>query len=180
MAGMEPESNLLIERLEARVADPRQGLPSEVFLFLSRMSPLTNVDLLIQDEAGRTLLTWRDDEFHPGGWHVPGGIIRYKETMAERIRKVAFGELGTEVEFSPNPIAVNEVIAPVRRDRGHFLSLLFRCRLLREPSATLAYGGTGMPRAGEWAWHLGAPADLIEVHRMYLPAMAYIAPGVAP
>jgi colanic acid biosynthesis protein WcaH len=34
---------------------------------------------------GRTLLTWRDDESFGAGWHVPGGIIRYKETAADRI-----------------------------------------------------------------------------------------------
>ena len=62
-----------IEALEAGQDDPRRGLPDDVFLFVSRIVPLVNVDLLIQDDRSRTLLTWRDDEFFGPGWHVPGG-----------------------------------------------------------------------------------------------------------
>lgn len=41
----------LIAPLEAAIGDPCQGLPEEVFLFVSRVTPMINVDLLIQDEA---------------------------------------------------------------------------------------------------------------------------------
>ena len=47
-----------IEALEAGQGDPRRGLPDDVFLFVSRIVPLVNVDLLIQDDRSRTLLTW--------------------------------------------------------------------------------------------------------------------------
>src|SRR3954451_13793393 len=70
--------------LDAWVGEPVDGLPEEFFLFLSRYTPIVNVDLLIQEAIGedrrRTLLTWRDDETYGAGWHVPGGIIRYKES----------------------------------------------------------------------------------------------------
>ena len=68
----------MIAALEAEIGDPRHGLPEEVFRLVSRLTALINVDLLIQDEGRRTLLTWRDDEFYGAGWHIPGGIIRYK------------------------------------------------------------------------------------------------------
>ena len=56
------------------------------------------IDMLVQhikDENERTLLSWRDDQFTGSGWHVPGGIVRFKETMEARLGKVAETEIGT-------------------------------------------------------------------------------------
>lgn len=155
-----------IAPLEAALGDPRQGLPEEVFLFASRITPLINVDLLIQDDAGRTLLTWRDDEFFGQGWHIPGGIIRYKETAAERIRACALQELGAEVSFDAAPLLVLETIRP-HRSRGHFISLLYRCRLRTPPEENLRADGSHPPPPGAWRWHRGSPPDLLEVQAPY-------------
>jgi len=156
----------MIEDLEMRIGDPTKGLPDDVFLFLTRVTPMINVDLLIRDEGGRSLLTWRDDGYHAPGWHIPGGIIRFKETFEERIRAVALQELGTRVSFSPEPIAVNQVIHPTRKNRGHFISLLYACSLQAPPAQALAFCGEA-PRPGQWAWHEMCPEDLIPVHQMY-------------
>lgn len=151
--------------LESSVPDPHGGLPEDVFLFVSRMSPLVNVDLLIQDELGRTLLTWRDDSYFGAGWHVPGGIIRYKELAADRVRACAREELGAEVRFEAVPLLVSETIRE-QRDRGHFISLLYRCRLESEPDESRR-ARPDPPKAGEWRWHRGAPADLLPVQSQY-------------
>jgi hypothetical protein len=90
-----------IGTLQAAAGNPSRGLPEEIFLLVSRMAPLINVDLLIQDEASHTLLTWRNDEYFGTGWHVPGGIIRYKEVAADRVRACAREELGAEVVLTP-------------------------------------------------------------------------------
>ena len=50
-----------IDVLDRSVTDPGLGLPDEVFYYISRTTPLVNVDLLIKDEIGRVLLAWRDD-----------------------------------------------------------------------------------------------------------------------
>jgi len=155
-----------IAPLEAALGDPRAGLPEEVFLFASRITPLINVDLLIQDDAGRTLLTWRDDEFFGQGWHTPGGIIRYKETAADRIRACALQELGAEVSFDATPLLVLETIRP-HSSRGHFISLLYRCRLRTLLDENLRAGDVHPPPAGAWLWHKAAPTDLLEVHAPY-------------
>ena len=152
--------------LDAWVADPAGGLPEEFFLFLSRFMPLVNVDLLIQDDRGRTLLTWRQDEVYGAGWHVPGGIIRYKETAEDRIRVTARRELGAEVAFDPEPVAVEQGIDPDRRERGHFVSLVYRCRLLGSPDPALGYV-EGQPQRDQWAWHEGCPPDLIAWQAAY-------------
>ena len=73
----------IINQIESSIENPSNGLPEDIFLLISRLTPLINVDLLIKNEQNHTLLTWRDDGYYPPGWHVPGGIIRFKETIAE-------------------------------------------------------------------------------------------------
>lgn len=155
-----------IDLLESLIKEPSKGLREDVFIFVSKITPIINVDLLIKDKNGRTLLTWRDDDFYPTGWHVPGGIVRYRETMADRIDAVAATELGTKVKFKKDPLAINEVIHPSRRARGHFISLLYECKLSGPLDKNLGYKN-GIPRAGEWAWHDKCPDNLISVHEMY-------------
>ncbi len=156
-----------IEVLERAVGDPRRGLPEEVFRFVSRITPLINVDLLIQDDQSGTLLTWREDEFFGSGWHVPGGVIRYKESAADRIRACAAEELGAEVSSETAPLLVVEATAP-HETRGHHVSLLFRCRLVGVPDETKR-AGSGAISAGQWRWHQRCPPDLLAVQRMYAP-----------
>lgn len=155
-----------IAALEGSIRDARRGLPEEVFLFISRLTSMVNVDLLIQDEQKRTLLTWRDDEHFGPGWHLPGGIIRFKEAMADRVRAVARHELGVEVEFEPIPLAVNEMILPEQRERAHFIALLFRCALRTPPDETLRFR-SGQPQRGQWSWHKHWPKDIINLHQIY-------------
>lgn len=160
------ELRKIIDILESSVQNPSKGLPEELFLFVTRITPIINVDLLIKNEQNHTLLTWRDDGYCPPGWHVPGGIVRYKETIAERVKAVAKNELGTEVEFNPAPLAINEVIHNTRKNRGHFISLLYQCRLVTQPDESLRCKSNS-PNPNEWMWHSSCPADIISVHEMY-------------
>ena len=80
-----------IDDLNLLVRDPRNGLDQRIFLLVSRLTPMVNVDLLMNDTMG-TLLVWREDQFYRG-WHIPGGIIRFKELAKDRIREVARLEL---------------------------------------------------------------------------------------
>ena len=154
-----------IEALEAVAGDPRRGLPAELFRFVSRMTPLINVDLLIQDDRSRTLLTWRDDELFGVGWHVPGGIIRYKESAADRVRACGREELGADIAPDPAPLLVSEGIR-AQGTRGHHIALLFRCRLLSPPDEAKR-AGANPPSAGQWRWHDRCPPDLIESQAQY-------------
>ena len=161
------ETKELIDLLESSIGDPSEGLSEDVFLFVSRITPLVNVDLLIKNEQNHTLLTWRDDGYWSPGWHVPGGIIRYKEAVSDRINAVAAGELGAEIEFMKEPLAISEVIhSPSRRVRGHFVSLLYECTLTSSLDDNLRYE-EGTPKPGEWAWHSECPENIISVHEMY-------------
>lgn len=153
------------EAILAAVPDPSRGLPDDVFRLVGEITPLVNVDLLIKDDRSHTLLTWRHDELYGAGWHVPGSIVRYKETLAERIRACALAELGADVTAEDAPLMILELIGAQRR-RGHHISLLYRCRLagaLDERRRAVS----DPPQPGQWRWHAGAPPDLLPAHARY-------------
>src|SRR5450631_77909 len=110
-----------LEQILAGIADPRLGLPDEVFHFIRRLTPLMNVDLLIRRD-NETLLAWREDEFETG-WHIMGGIIRYRESALTRIAEVARIEIGATVTSEPSPC---NMFSELDHPRGHFISLLYR------------------------------------------------------
>ena len=68
-----PTRHRIFAELDAWASTANNGLPHDLFVFVSRLTPLVNVDLLIQDPHHGTLLTWRHDETYGPGWHVPGG-----------------------------------------------------------------------------------------------------------
>jgi colanic acid biosynthesis protein WcaH len=154
-----------IDAIESAIADSRRGLPDEVFHLVARLTPMVNVDLLVRNDRRETLLTWRDDELYRG-WHIPGGIIRYKERMADRVAEVARLELGAVVTIKGSPVAVNEVIHVDRHVRGHFIAFLFECELANGPDERLRHN-SGTPVRGQWAWHGTFPPDMIRSHEMY-------------
>lgn len=123
--------------------DPRNGLPSELFLLASSITPIPNIDLMIFDEKNRILLSWRDDEFYGEGWHMVGSCIRMHETMEDSIWKCAMRELeSVDIFVNPMPLVVRDAIGRgvnlISNDdfvRSHNLSVLFKC--LVKPAFTI-------------------------------------------
>lgn len=151
-----------VQFLEDQVPCPGDGLPDEIFYYISRVTPLVNVDLLVRNPDGRILLAWRNDIYCGQGWHIPGGIVRHQETFEERIRQVSMKELGVMVDFDPTPLATNELIHYERKTRSHFISMLYDCRL---PTGFLP-DNTGRDRnaAGYLEWHGQFPDNMIHYH----------------
>lgn len=152
--------------LDKQVPNPSMGLPDEVFYYISKTTPLVNVDLLIKDENGRTLLSWREDPIAGTGWHIPGGIIRFKETFEQRIQKVAQLEVGVDhIQFDPTPLAINQIILNNHEIRGHFISILYDCFL----STTFIPENRGLSNVvpGYLMWHDSCPDDLLKFHEIY-------------
>ena len=155
-----------IDLIEKNIQDPKKGLPEEIFLLISRISPLINVDLLIKNNNNEILLTWRQKgQVYPEGWHIPGGIIRYKESFSDRIIQVAKIELNCSISFEKKPIAINQIMLN-QKNRGHFISLLFRCKAITKLSNQTKYIN-GNPQVGEWKWHKICPSNLILPHKIY-------------
>ena len=155
-----------IAALETAVGDAKQGLAKDVFLFASRLTPMVNVELLIKNGQNKTLLTWREDEYYGPGWHLPGGVVRFKETVSARIQAVAAREIGASVKFGKDPLAMNEIMNSTRDTRGHFISFLYECSLMSSPDRSLEYK-IGPIKNGQWAWHADCPENLIAVHEIY-------------
>lgn len=151
--------------LDKYVPNPSNGLPDEVFYYVSRVTPLVNVDLLIKDENKRTLLAWRNDQYSGKGWHVPGGIVRFKETLETRVKKVAAVEIGVDLSFDTVPIVVKQCINHERQIRSHFISVLYRCFL--SSKFVPANKGLIFKDQGYLQWHGFCPNDLLKCHEMY-------------
>ena len=158
----------VVDKLRALEVDPTVSLPEELFLYVSSITPLVNVDLLIKDDAGRVLLTWRDGPHYEPGWHVPGGIIRFKETFMDRIQAVSRIELGATVRADTSPLAINQSIRPSHSVRGHHVSLLFKCMLTSPPDEARRFE-SGSPLAGQWHWYAVPPSNLLAVQDVYRP-----------
>jgi colanic acid biosynthesis protein WcaH len=151
--------------LDKEVANPSAGLPDEVFYYISKTTPLVNIDLLIKDENGHTLLSLRNDQYAGKGWHVPGGIVRFKETLETRVKKVAETEIGINISFDTIPMALNQIINPKCDIRGHFISILYNCFL----SSTFVPQNKGLSieDSGYLMWHDVCPDNLIKWHEIY-------------
>ena len=155
-----------LKKIKEIISDPRDGLPEELFYFASSITAMANVDLLIKNKNNQTLLIWRDDKYYGPGWHIPGGIIRFKETFASRIHKVADLELGMSVTFNKNPITIKELFAKNRDVRGHFITFLYECYPKSVPDINRKYNG-GEPKHGQWSWHEKSPLNIIKQHVTY-------------
>jgi colanic acid biosynthesis protein WcaH len=127
---------------------------------------MINVDLLVKNKLGQTLLTWRDDKFYGPAWHIPGGIIRFKEKIEDRINKVAENELGCKVKFNTTPLDIREMMNKERDIRGHFISMLYTCEIIGEPEH-LKKSIENNPQPGQWSWHDEAPRNLLSVHEPF-------------
>ena len=162
---MNPFSKCAVKILDWTAKQPKKGLPDDIFYYISRTTPLVNVDLLIKDQNNRVLLSWRDDEYAGNGWHIPGGIIRYKENIKKRVDEVSRLELKGKVIYEAAPIAVNEVITENQSDRGHFISLLYNCYL--SDDYKIDNGSLSSQDPGFLKWFNECPDNLISWHEIY-------------
>jgi colanic acid biosynthesis protein WcaH len=149
----------LINELEKQIKNPEIGLPDDIFYLVGRLTPFVNVDLLIRDPVYGVLLTWRDDIYCGKGWHFPGGIIRFRENISDRINKVAILELNSEVLSSNVPLEINEVIVKEIKERSHFISLLYECTLLNSEIYKTINNNI--------KYFKNAPEDLLPAHYIY-------------
>ena len=157
--------NGLLQEIDQYVQNPEDGLPEEIFLFATEITPMVNVDLLIRDGEGSILLSWRDDPFYGKGWHVPGGILRLKENFEERIQKTAQNEIGCSVESADEPIEVVPIIIKEMKTRGHFITFVYECRL--PAGFEISNAGRKETDAGYLKWHKTCPDNMLSVHQFY-------------
>lgn len=165
------EQRAAVKTLRQAKLDTDNGMPQELFLMLSGLVPLANVDLLITNEQGQILLTRRCDPWYQPSWHIPGGCMHYGEDFLHCVQQTAMRELGTKVIVSEVPVAVRNVIRGVDRskeyprERGHNVAILFSCQM---PEGWMMNNGKKTERDdGYAAWFDILPEDFMEIQRVY-------------
>ncbi|WP_049946256.1 NUDIX domain-containing protein [Butyrivibrio sp. WCD2001] len=158
----------LQNELQNQGIDPRNGLPESLFLLLSSLTPIPNIDLFVTDSSGRFLLSWRDDKIYGSGWHIPGGCIRMLETMEHRIQMTAENELGTGVICNNIPVLTIESIKDDdvnagSRVRAHHICILFKCELPEGYSIEEYNKGKKENESGYLKWFDEVPDDFLPV-----------------
>ena len=153
--------------------NPVNGLPLDLFEFNVSLLPFVNVDLLIQNDAGQILLSWREDKHYGIGWQIPGGIIRMMETIDERIQKTAIREIGCKVSYVAEPIAVHENIIREHREglknqleRAHNIALLYNCKV--PDDYVIDNSGREEHDEGYLRWFDKFPDNLLDCHKPLL------------
>ena len=162
----------LRERMSSLDISPDKGLGEELFLFVSSLVPIVNVDLLVYNSKGQFLLTKRNDPHCGIGWHVPGGCIRFKETLDTRIRKVAKSELGlVDFTYEKDPIKVFEIFSTEERhidnqdERAHFITIVYKCYA---PDGFESFnGGKTESDVGYAKWFDTLPNDFLAIQECY-------------
>lgn len=165
------EQKQAVELLRQAEIDTDHGMPEELFLLVSSLVPLPNVDLLVVDRQGRLLLSRRNDPFYAKSWHIPGGCMRFNEDFARRIQETAKAELGCTVTFNETPLAVRNVIRrrneklPHPRERGHNVAILFRCYL--PDGYQITNNGRSEEDDGYLKWFDHLPEDFLEIQHVF-------------
>ncbi|KGF91726.1 MULTISPECIES: NUDIX hydrolase [Prochlorococcus] len=148
---------------------PKKGLGKRIFLILSQLTPITNVELIIKTIHNKSLLIFRDDEFYGPGWHLPGGILRFKEKSRTRIIKTIENEIGV---LSPKIqdiklMGVYEIVNLKMIVRSHFISLIFKVNLEENTLNFKDFNPNKEYKNGDVAAHTDSPNNLIKEHLKY-------------
>ena len=121
------------------MAQQQRMLEPDIFKSIVKNAPLVSIDLcLIHD--GKILLGKRANEPLKGKWFTPGGRILKNEPWQECMRRVAYSELGIEIDDLPSLILMGvwdhfyENSAMDENISTHYLNLPHYCILEEKPS----------------------------------------------
>ncbi len=137
-------------------------LPQHLFDYVSSITPLVSVELVVTCPSNLVLLSWRDDGLYGPGWHLPGGILRHKESLIDRIRLVASKECSIESFVSCTFLQVNQIMNPDRNLRGHFIAFVYCLAIDHIP----CFDKSDL-KNGSLELFSCAPPNLIEQHRRF-------------
>ncbi len=135
-----------LEKIINKIKKPEQGIEQVVFDILCKITTHVACELIVVNQQGEILLTFRQDNFWQG-WHFPGGLLRYRESFESRLNKVAKTELAVKLKSTKFLFPHNYT----NGKRGHDVSLVFSCELRSKP------------KIGKWFKHM--PKNIIPEHR---------------
>ena len=160
------KNSLLSKIITLFSIDAKEGLGKPLFEAISGMVPNVNVDLLCYDKKNRFALVYREDKFYGPGWHIPGGVLRFKENLESRLVLTAKNELNIDKLEYISRVNVAEIFATDRDIRGHFISFLYKAKsndLIRIDD----YNANTKYIDGSVAMFYSPPRDVIKQHRQF-------------
>lgn len=128
---------------------------------ITTIVPIINVDLIVKDEDDNILLSWRKDELFCG-WHIPGRIVRFQDSLQKTCEDCARIELFNFI----NTFKFLEFFETIqdRETRGHFITFVYECFLPNHKARNLY---DTQYKNGGLGWFRICPDDLIEEQEIY-------------
>ena len=111
-------------------------------------------------------MIFRDDGFYGPGWHLPGGIIRFREKVKSRILITLAKELNIkkgDINLL-SLISCVEVINSKKILRSHFLSFVYLVKLSKKNNKFPFFDENKVYRHGDIAYHQKCPENIIKEH----------------
>lgn len=95
---------------------------------LQKKVPILCVDGVVVDSKKRVLLTKRSILPFKGYWHLPGGVVFFKEKTEKAVIRIIKKETGLNTKI----ICLIDVYSDPKRDpRGHFVTIAYLLKLVK-------------------------------------------------
>lgn len=94
-------------------------LSQKDFDWVQKAVPMVCIDIIVKDN-NKVLLGRRNTYPYKGLWHIPGGLLYYKEKIEDAIDRIAKREIGLDVEII-KCLPFHEYVD--EDPRGHFIGL---------------------------------------------------------
>ncbi len=97
--------------------------------FIYSRSPRLCVDLLLVDGFGQVLLSKRTIEPYINHWHLPGGRVRFRESINDALARICKHELGADISVFGEPFLIGFIEYPdeVQNNQPrHSVSLVYK------------------------------------------------------
>lgn len=98
---MTPEETAQLVSLLKKLKDDdllSPKMPLEIWKAIQQVVPQPAVEVILTTTGRNFLLTYRQDD-NWDGWHIPGGFMLYRESIADACNRIAQKELGISCRF---------------------------------------------------------------------------------
>ncbi|MEK7680923.1 MAG: NUDIX domain-containing protein [Patescibacteria group bacterium] len=135
-------------------------LTEKDYNFIYTRVPRVCVDLVIKNRRG-VLLTFREIEPFKNQWHMPGGRVKWRETIIKAVQRIAREETGLEVELV-KLLGFMEFLREMQKgERRHTVSMVFLAR----PND---FNSSGCDQAHRLNFFNKLPKKTIPIHAKFL------------
>src|SRR3989344_4241816 len=135
------------------------SIPKKEFDRIFARVPRLCVEILITDPRKGVLLTKRSIEPAKGKWHLPGGTVRFKERLANTVKRVAFTETGLKV--TPESMIGFIEFHNFKGYKGHPISICFKAKSV---GGSLRHDDT----ASDIGFFKKIPSRMIKEHKKFI------------